>query len=76
MTSSKITVRRDNICSDLSLLLTSLMNVVFSDTFAPRLATLGNAGTRHEVDNSATANDKGFWLDVCRAFIDDNNGYG
>jgi hypothetical protein len=53
-----------------------LMNVLFSDTFAPRLATLGNAATRHEVDNSSAAYDQGFWFDVRKAFIDDNKGCG
>lgn len=41
-------------------------NVLFSDTFVPRLATLGNTATRHELDNSAAANDKGFWVDFHR----------
>jgi hypothetical protein len=53
-----------------------LMNVLFSDTFAPRLATLGNAATRHELDNSSAAYDQGFWLDVRRAFTDDTDSYG
>lgn len=55
-----------------------LCNVVFSDKFADRFATLGNVSGRAELDQGVAANDEWFWADVQTDFIsdDDNNNYG
>lgn len=46
-----------------------LINVLFSDEFAEKFATIGNMADRQTLDRGAAANDKEFWKEVQDAFV-------
>ena len=46
-----------------------LLNILFSEEFAGEFATIGDAGTRAELDAGSASNNRGFWKKVEAAFL-------
>ena len=46
-----------------------LLNILFSDQFAPLFASLGDVATRQILDSGKAANDEHFWVGVQQAFV-------
>lgn len=53
-----------------------LLNLLFSEEFAERFASIGNVANRHQLDNGQGANEQGFWESVQEGFCETNEVYG